>query len=143
MTEQTEHTEETTVTPERAAPGAPETTSTATSRTTTTRPGGNELGRRMIILAFGLVQLVIVLRVVLLLLDAREGNAIVSGILDISQFFVAPFDGILKTNALQSGGSILDLAAIVALVGWSILELVALWALGIFRGEPTPANANR
>ena len=143
MTQQTEHTEQTVVTPERAAPGVPETTSTATSRTTTTRPGGNELGRRMIILAFGLVQLVIVLRVVLLVLDAREGNAIVSGILDISQLFVAPFDGILKTNALQAGGSILDLAAIVALVGWSILELIALWALGIFRGEPTPAHLNR
>lgn len=143
MTEQTEHTEQTVVTPEPAAPGVPETISSATHRTMTTRPGGNEMGRRMIILAFGLVQLVIVLRVVLLVLDAREGNAIVSGILDISQLFVAPFDGILKTNALQAGGSILDLAAIVALVGWSILELIALWALGIFRGEPTPAHLNR
>jgi hypothetical protein len=111
----------------------------ATRRTTTTRPGGNELGRRMVVLAFGLIQLVIILRVVLLVLDAREGNALVSGILDISKFFVGPFDGILKVNALESGGSILDLAAIVALAGWSILELVVLWALGVFRSGSASA----
>ena len=106
-----------------------------TQQTTTARPGGVELGRRVVLLLFGLIQIVIILRVVLLLLDAREGNAIVSGILDISQFFVGPFDGILKTNALTSGGSILDVAAIVALVGWSVLELIVLWALGVFRQE--------
>lgn len=139
MTEQTEQTEHTVVTPDPAAVGASETSSMATRRTTTTRPGGNEMGRRIVILAFGLIQLVIILRVVLLLLDAREGNALVSGILDISTFFVGPFDGILKINALESGGSILDLAAIVALAGWSILELVVLWALGVFRSGTASA----
>ena len=117
--------------PAPAPAGAP----IPTQQTTTARPGGVELGRRVVLLLFGLIQIVIILRVVLLLLDAREGNAIVSGILDISQFFVGPFDGILKTNALTSGGSILDVAAIVALVGWSVLELIVLWALGVFRQE--------
>lgn len=82
---------------------------------------------------FGLIQLVIGVRIVLLLLDAREGNAIVSTILDVSQIFVAPFEGILRTDALTKGGSILDVTAIVALVGWTILELVLIWAIGIFR----------
>ena len=50
--------------------------------------------------------------------------------------FVAPFEGILRTNNLHSAGSILDLAAVVALVGWSILELIVLWIAGIFRREP-------
>ena len=108
----------------------------ASQQSTTVRPGGVELGRRVVLLLFGLIQIVIILRVVLLLLDAREGNALVSAILDISQVFVGPFDGVLKTNALQAGGSILDLAAIVALVGWSVLELIVLWALGVFRSEP-------
>ena len=31
-----------------------------------------------------------------------------------------------QTNALQAGGSVLDVAAIVALIGWTILELVIL-----------------
>ena len=34
--------------------------------------------------------------------------------------------GILRTNALSAGGSTLDVAAIVALIGWTILELVVL-----------------
>jgi len=125
---------------EAAPEVAPETPPVAARQTTnvatTPGPGGAEMGRRVAILLFGLIQTVIVLRVVLLLADAREGNAIVSGILDVSQFFVGPFDGILKTNALTSGGSILDVAAIVALVGWTVLELIVLWALGVFRREP-------
>ena len=92
--------------------------------------------RRIIVLLFGLIQIVIGLRIVLLLLDARTGNALVSGILDISKIFVAPFDGILNTNALSSGGSTLDVAAVVAFVGWSVLELIVIWAVGIFRREP-------
>jgi hypothetical protein len=92
--------------------------------------------RRIIGLLFGLIQIVIGLRIVLLLLDARTGNALVSGILDISKIFVAPFDGILNSNALTAGGSTLDVAAVVAFVGWTILELIVLWAVGIFRREP-------
>jgi hypothetical protein len=113
----------------------PITAARAPQRTSTMRPRGAELGRRVAILLFGLIQVVIVLRVVLLVLDAREGNFLVSGILNASQVFVAPFNGVLHTNALQSGGSILDLAAIVALVGWTVLELIVLWVIGIFRPE--------
>jgi len=107
-----------------------------TRRANTARPAGPELGRRVAVLLFGLIQIVIVLRVVLLALDAREGNGLVSGILNVSQIFVAPFNGVLHSNALQSGGSVLDLAAIVALVGWTVLELIVLWAISIFRPEP-------
>jgi hypothetical protein len=106
------------------------------SRTTTASPGRPELGRRIVVLVFGLIQLVIGARIVLLLLDAREANGLVSGILNLSQVFVAPFEGVLRTNALHSAGSTFDIAAIVALVGWTILELVVIWAIGIFRREP-------
>jgi hypothetical protein len=109
---------------------------TKSRHTTTTGPGGSELTRRIIILVFGLVQIVIAARFVLLLLDAREANGIVSGILNVSQLFVAPFEGILRTDAIHSAGSILDITAIVAFVGWTILELIVLWAVGIFRREP-------
>ncbi|HXI45840.1 MAG TPA: hypothetical protein VNH13_06025 [Candidatus Acidoferrales bacterium] len=93
--------------------------------------------RRVVVLVFGLIQLVIGLRWVLLLLDAREANGLVSGILNVSQLFVAPFEGILRTDALHSAGSTFDVTAIVALVGWTILEMVVLWAVGIFRGRQT------
>ena len=59
-----------------------------------------------------------------------------SGILNVSQLFVAPFEGILRTDAIHAAGSVLDITAIVAFVGWTILELIVLWAIGIFRREP-------
>ena len=54
----------------------------------------------------------------------------------VSQVFVAPFEGILRTDSLNAAGSVLDIAAIVAFVGWTIIELIVLWAIGIFRREP-------
>lgn len=102
-----------------------------------TGPGAAEMARRVVVLVFGLIQIVIGLRIVLLLLDARTGNALVSTIHDVSQVFVAPFNGVLNSDAFASGGgSVLDVSAIVALVAWTILELIVVWALGIFRREP-------
>jgi hypothetical protein len=109
---------------------------TVSTSTLEVRPSNNETARRIVILAFGLVQIVIGLRVVLLLIDAREGNLLVSIINNIGGVLIAPFEGILRTNALVSGGSVLDIAAIVALVGWTIVELIVIWSLGIFRHEP-------
>jgi hypothetical protein len=106
------------------------------SSTTTASPSGSEMARRIIILGFGLIQILIGARIVLLMLDAREANGLVSAILSVSQWFVAPFEGILRTDFLHSAGSILDISAIVALVGWTVLELIVLWAVGIFRREP-------
>ncbi len=121
-----------------SAPTSPfrETVQTERRSVTETGPAGSEMVRRIIVLVFGLIQIVIGLRIILLLLDARTGNALVSGILDVSRLFVAPFEGILNSNALSSGGTALDVAAVVALVGWTILELVVLWVVGIFRREP-------
>jgi hypothetical protein len=106
------------------------------SRTVESRPSGGELARRVVVLIFGLIQILIALRIVLLLLNAREANALVQGILDLSQVFVAPFEGILRTDALKASGSILDIAAIVAFVGWTIIELIVIWVVSIFRREP-------
>lgn len=107
--------------------------------TRTGGPGNSETARRIVILVFGLIQLVIGLRFVLLLLDAREANGLVSAILNVGQVFVAPFEGILRTNNLHSAGSVFDVAAVVAIVGWSILELIVMWVISTFRREPATA----
>ena len=125
-----------TVVTEEQTPAGQQVVRTDSRHTTATGPGGSELTRRIIVLLFGLVQIVIGARFVLLLLDAREANGLVSAILTISQWFVAPFDGILRTDSLHAAGSIFDITAIVALVGWTVLELIVLWAIGIFRREP-------
>jgi hypothetical protein len=115
-------------------PAAPPAVPLAT-RATTPGAGAAEMTRRILVLVFGLIQLVIGLRIVLLLLDARTGNALVAAILNVSQIFVAPFEGILHTNALAAGGAVLDIAAIVAFIGWTIIELVVNWAIDIFRRQ--------
>jgi hypothetical protein len=86
-----------------------------------------------------MIQVVIGARIILLLLDAREANGLVSGILNISQLFVAPFEGILRTDALRAAGSVLDVTAVVAFVGWTVVELILIWAVGIFRRQPMSA----
>ena len=106
-----------------------------TTGSTVIRPSGGELARRVVVLIFGIIQILIILRIVLLLLNAREGNDIVSFILNTSQVFVSPFNGIFNKDALASGGSILDIAAIAALVGWTVLEWIVLWAVNLFRRE--------
>ncbi|MGZ3640955.1 MAG: hypothetical protein ACXVAI_01685 [Candidatus Limnocylindrales bacterium] len=132
-----EQVDRTVVTPGPPVVAGQETIRTDSRQTKTdTGPGASELARRIVILVFGLIQIVIAARFVLLLLDAREANGLVSGILNVSQLFVAPFAGILRTDSLHAAGSVLDITAIVAFIGITILELIVLWALGIFRREP-------
>ncbi len=122
---------------ETDAPATAPTTSTAvTSRTVEMRPSGGTVASRIVIFIFGVIQALILLRIVLLLMDAREANDLVSFILNASQIFVAPFEGILRTEALTAAGSIFDLAAVLALVGWTILEAIILAAVRVFRREP-------
>lgn len=139
QTDRTVTTHESTAPPVQggAAPSAPqETVRTDSRRTSSMSTGGSELTRRVVVLVFGLIQLVIGLRFVLLLLNAREANDLVAGILSISQLFVGPFEGILRTDALHAQGSIFDVTAVVAFVGWTILELIVIWVVRIFRREP-------
>jgi hypothetical protein len=114
----------------------PGTTTNQVVEHTEVTPSGGELIRRVVVLIFGIIQVFIGLRIVLLLLNAREGNDLVSFILNVSQVFVAPFVGIFNTDALRASGSILDIAAIAALVGWTILEAIVLWAVNVMRREP-------
>jgi hypothetical protein len=112
---------------------------TVVERRVSSRPSGAEFASRIVVFLFGIVQVLIILRIVLLLLNAREGNDLVQAILNASQVFVAPFNGILNTDALAAGGSVLDIAAILALIGWSVLEALILAAINIFRREPAAA----
>jgi uncharacterized protein YggT (Ycf19 family) len=90
------------------------------------RPSGATLAARVVAAVFGIIQALLLIRIVLLLLDAQRGNGLVRAILDTSQVVVAPFEGMFRTNALASGGAVLDIAAITALVALTILEFVIL-----------------
>lgn len=119
-----------------ATPVAQQTVHTFRRRVTRTSFENAELTRRIVVLVFGLIELFIGMRVVLLLLDARTTNGLVSGIMSLSGPFVAPFEGIMKTNSVSTSGSVLDVAALLALAGWAVVEMIVFWVLATFRREP-------
>jgi uncharacterized protein YggT (Ycf19 family) len=100
-------------------------------------PSPSRIVERWIVFVFGLIQLVIGLRIVLLLFAARESNDIVRFIYNVSEIFVAPFRGILRIDEVQSGATALDVGAIVALVGWFVIELIVLALVRVFRPRRT------
>jgi len=108
-------------------------TSVSQSEVTYRSRGGPSILQRLIIFLFALIQGLLILRIVLLLVSARQGNDLVALIYDASDIFVAPFRGILARNQIPAGSTDLDVSAIVALIGWTILELIILGFLRVFR----------
>ena len=104
---------------------------------TTVTPSGGEMTRRFVVLIFGIIQILIAARIVLLLLAAHPDNGLVSFIYQLSDLFVAPFNGIFNSDAVRAGRSVFDIAAVAALVGWTLLEAIIFWVVNLFRREPT------
>jgi uncharacterized protein YggT (Ycf19 family) len=97
----------------------------------TNDPGPLYYVRRVVSLLFGILVVLIGLRILLLLLVANEGNTIVDFILSATEPFVAPFRGIFSLNEVTAGQSTLDVAAVVALVGWLLIYLLIMAILRI------------
>ena len=88
--------------------------------------------RRVLGLIFGIFIGLIAIRVILLALGANEGNALVDGIYAITEPLVAPFRGVFSMDVVRpTGVSVIDVAAIVAIVGWSLIALVIMAILRI------------
>jgi hypothetical protein len=98
---------------------------------------GGSIVARWVVFIFGMIELLIGLRIILLLVAARESNGLVSGIYGLSEVFVAPFRGILRIDEVQAGATALDIGAIVALVGWFVIELIVLALVRVFRPTAT------
>jgi uncharacterized protein YggT (Ycf19 family) len=102
-------------------------------------PGPVALAARIVTFAFGVLQVLLVLRIILLLLVANTGNEIVSFILGVTDPFVEPFIGMFDLNRVTSGDQVLDVAAIVALIGWTLVEVLILAGIRIFSRRPAEA----
>jgi uncharacterized protein YggT (Ycf19 family) len=101
-------------------------------------PTPGEMIRRVVMLGFGILQGLIVLRIILLLLIANQGNDVVAFVLSVTDPFVEPFRGMFQLDRVGAeSGSVLDVAAVVALVGWTLVELLvlALLSIGARRSE--------
>jgi uncharacterized protein YggT (Ycf19 family) len=109
---------------------------TATSTTERTYvppgPGVAAVVARFVMFLFGVLQVALILRIILLLLVANQGNDIVQLILNITDPFVEPFRGMFQLDRVTAGRQVLDIAAIVALIGWSLVEMLILALVRVF-----------
>lgn len=145
--ERTTTRESTTVDP--AAPGyvdpatVPPTAQGASVRTTERAyvpagPSGMTTLARLVTFIFGVLQAALILRIILLLLVANAGNDVVALILNITDPFVEPFRGMFAIDRVTADqGSKFDIAALVALIGWTLIELLVLALLRVFSRRST------
>jgi len=118
--------ERTTVTREQVDP----VTTRGTVVRRTSGPGPLTVMQRAIALIFGVIQALIVLRIVLLLLIANRNNDIVMAIMNTTDVLVEPFRGMFRLDHVNTQvGAVLDVAAIVALIGWTLIEGLVLAVL--------------
>jgi uncharacterized protein YggT (Ycf19 family) len=120
------------------APAAAPPAATASTVRTTERayapagPSGPATTIRVVTFIFGILQALIILRIILLLLVANHSNDIVALILGVTDPFVEPFRGMFSLDALKADEAVLDVAALVALVAWTLVEMLVLGGLRIF-----------
>jgi uncharacterized protein YggT (Ycf19 family) len=58
---------------------------------------------------------------------------VVQLILNVTNPFVEPFRGMFQLDRVKADqGSVLDIAAIVALIGWSLVEMLILALVRVF-----------
>lgn len=119
----------------------PATSSTIQTTDTAYVPGRPEpmvSAARVVGFVFGILQALLILRIVLLLLVANPGNDVVALILNATDPFVEPFRGMFALDRITADmGSVFDLAAVVALIGWTLVEGVIMAALRIFARRPS------
>ena len=115
------------------APAAASTVRTTEREVVPAGPSGASTAARLVTFAFGVLQVALILRIILLLLVANPGNDVVGLILGVTDPFVEPFRGMFSLDRVAADqGSVLDVAAIVALIGWTLVELLILAAIRIF-----------
>ena len=128
--------ERTTVTREQVDP----VTTRGTVVRRTSGPTPLTVMQRAIALIFGVIQALIVLRIVLLLLIANRNNDIVMAIMNITNTLVEPFRGMFRLDQVSgASGSVLDVAAIVALVAWTLIEALVLGIVSLADRRTTVA----
>ncbi len=104
------------------------------------RAGPVDTIRRIVWLLFGVLQAMLVLRILLLLLNANEGNDLVAFIVGVTDPFVEPFRGMFRLDEVNgSSGAVLDFAAVVALVAWTLIEALVLGIISLADRRVTTA----
>ncbi len=108
--------------------------------TASSSPGPLAYARRVVALLFGILVILIGLRFLLLALAANSGNALVDFIYNVSEPFVAVFRGVFTLEHFSPvGQSVIDVAALVAIVGYALLAVLIIAVLRLGDRERTGA----
>jgi uncharacterized protein YggT (Ycf19 family) len=102
-------------------------------------PGGATIAARIVTFVFGILQVLLILRIILLALVANPSNDVVSLILTLTDPFVEPFRGMFALDRATADKSVFDIAALVALIGWTLIEALILAGIRIFSRRPSDA----
>jgi uncharacterized protein YggT (Ycf19 family) len=98
---------------------------------TTAAPGPLYWAKRIVSLLFGILFVLLAIRIVLLLLVANPGNEIVDFVYSVTEPFVAPFRGMFQFDQVVAGDATLDFSAVVALIAWFLIYLLIMAILRI------------
>lgn len=108
------------------------------SGTVSSSPSALSYARRVVALLFGILIILIGLRFLLLALAANAGNALVDFIYNTSEPFVSVFRGVFNFEHFSPiGQSQIDVAALVAIVGYALLAALIFAILRLGDREPT------
>jgi uncharacterized protein YggT (Ycf19 family) len=106
--------------------------------TASSSPGPLSYARRVVALLFGILIVLIALRFLLLALGANAGNALVDFIYSVSEPFVDVFRGVFSFDHIAPvGRSVIDVAALVAIVGYALLAVLIFAILRLGDRERT------
>jgi hypothetical protein len=94
---------------------------------TETRTPSEVIWVRVVYYVFGVIEVILAMRFVLLLLGANKEAGFVSFIHNLSTPFMVPFDAVFKTQSVA--GSSFELSsllalAVYALIGWGVVSLI-------------------
>ncbi len=96
----------------------------------------------LIYLVFAVIDIIILFRILLKVLAANPATPFTAFVYGLSDFFLAPFHGLLP--AMVSGRSVFELSAVFGLLAYALLGYVLAWLFAIiFMREVTVAKHAR
>lgn len=101
---------------------------------------------RVVYFVLGVLEVILLLRLIFRLLGANESSAFVMFLYNLSHIFVAPFNGIFNDQAL--GRSVFEISTLVAmivyaLIAWGIVSLANLIFAPRYSGQRSSTTIRR
>jgi flagellar biogenesis protein FliO len=102
------------------------------------------MAKRIVVVLFSLIEIVLGFRFVFKLMGANPGNVFVKGLYDVTQLFVGVFEGIFAkvivsdtaTKAIFEPATLIAIV-VVGLIAWGVMKLMAQNTVSEFKKTET------